>query len=62
MTDKDTPLTKAEQAFADAFKELHKKKRAEGWSDRAIREYALAELRLAAQSVQKERRRKTGPH
>ena len=62
MADKDDPLTKAEQDFADAFKTLYEKKRAEGWSDRAIREYALAELGLAAQSVQKERRRKIGPH
>jgi hypothetical protein len=62
MADKDDPLTKAERDFADAFKKLYKKKRAEGWSDGAIREYAWAELRRAAQSAQEKRRRKIGPH
>ena len=62
MADKDDPLTKAEQDFADAFKTLYEKKRAEGWSDGAIRECAWAELRRAAQSAQEKRRRKIGPH
>jgi hypothetical protein len=62
MADKNDPLTKAEKDFAEAFKELYKKKRAEGWSDRAIREYALAELGLTAQSAQEKRRGKIGPH